>query len=112
MDEAVERVARALYERSAFAKMTGRAWEDKVSGGREQWTRIARAALQAAIPSIAEEMARVADERSSACDELGRTHFDHTARYHNECRAIEARHIATAIRSHAQQLAGKVGEGA
>lgn len=53
----------------------------------------------AARKQALEEAAGVANARSDACDKLAGTHHDYTARYHNECRAIEARHISTAIRA-------------
>jgi len=46
-----------------------------------------------------EACARIAEAASDRCERVAVAHFDHTAKYHNECRAMEAREIAAAIRN-------------
>lgn len=54
----------------------------------------------AAVRSEAlEEAAKIADGEAIKREKLSKTHHDHTARYHNDCRELEARSIATAIRA-------------
>lgn len=90
-----------LYQRTlSFEKSTPRMVKGIREGRMDSILVVqAFAAFEQSIRDKAlEEAAGIAEARIAECDRFAKTHFDYTARYHNECREMEARHIATAIR--------------